>query len=559
MTNPKIDFLRKKYKLDSPRRKPFFVYGKILAAFLIFIAMFGAALSYQVTATEDGGGTFSFVSTLKHLVRADDRELAGEPEDRVNFLLTGIGGEGHDGPQLTDTMIFASLRPSDGQIGMISIPRDLNVPIPGYGWRKINHANAFGEMDEPGSGPLLANTVVESVLNQEIHYFIRVDFNGFAEFMDDLGGIDVYVERTFTDYEYPSHGKEYAECGDIITLNEEGEEVVTETYECRYEVLHFDEGWTHMDGETALKYVRSRHGNNGEASDFARSRRQQNVLLAVKNKLFTASTLLNPSKLKAMLDTFEDNVATNLTIWEMMRLADQVEGLDSSQIISHVLDSSPESPLYATTVNGAYVLLPKNDDWSTVQAMAEHIFDEDADFEDLAHELPEQTGTSSYATVEIQNGTHITGLASRTSQLIDGIEFNVLEIGNADTRGYLHTLIYDFTNGEKQEGLELLQSAVFADLTLNEDGWVIHNNEISESDIDLLSTDFSELVTNSAVDFLIILGESASDQEEEEEEEEEEDLDALTEELSLEDTNPAETEGDLTQIDAPTEEDADEE
>jgi polyisoprenyl-teichoic acid--peptidoglycan teichoic acid transferase len=513
MTNPKIDFLRKKYKLDSPRRKPFFVYGKILAAFLIFIAMFATALSYQVATTEDGGSTFSFVSTIKHLVRADDRELVGEKDDRVNFLLTGIGGEGHDGPQLTDTMIFASLRPSDGQIGMISIPRDLSVPIPGYGWYKINHANAYGEMDEPGSGPLLANMVVESILTQDIHYYVRVDFNGFAEFIDDLGGLDVYVERTFTDYEYPSHGMEYAECGEVITIDEEGEEVITENYECRYEVLHFDEGWTHMDGQTALKYVRSRHGNNGEASDFARSRRQQNVLLAVKNELFSASTILNPARLKNMLDTFEDNVSTNLSIWEILRLADQVEGLDSSQIVSHVLDSSPDSPLYAATVNGAYVLLPKNDDWSTIQAMAEHIFDTDADFEDLAHDLPDTTGISSYATVEIQNGTYITGLASRTSQLIDGIEFNVLEIGNAKTRGYLYTLIYDFTNGEKMEGLELLETAAVADITLNEDGWVIHNSDIKESDIDLLATNFEDLVSDAAVDFLIILGESASDQE----------------------------------------------
>jgi LCP family protein required for cell wall assembly len=512
MTNPKIDFLRKKHNLDDQRRKPFFVYGKILAAFLIFIAMFGAALSYQVATSDDGSNSFSFVSTIKHLVRADDRELIGESEDRVNFLLTGIGGEGHDGPQLTDTMIFASLRPSDGQIGMISIPRDLNVPIPGYGWRKINHANAFGEMDDPGTGPLLANSVVESVLNQDIHYYVRVDFNGFAEFIDDLGGIDVYVERTFTDYEYPSHGMEYADCDEIITIDEEGEEIITENYDCRFEVLHFDEGWTNMDGDTALKYVRSRHGNNGEASDFARSRRQQNVLLAVKNKLFTASTLLNPSKLKSMLDTFEDNVSTNLNIWEIMRLADQVEGLDSSQIISHVLDASPDSPLYAATVNGAYVLLPKNDDWGTIQAMAEHIFDADADFEDLAHELPEVTGVSSYATVEIQNGTHITGLASRTSQLIDGVEFNVLEIGNADARGYLYTLVYDFTNGEKQEGLEVLKNAVSADITLTEDGWIIHNSDISESDIELIAEDFDEIASSSMVDFLIILGESANDQ-----------------------------------------------
>src|SRR5690349_1069076 len=115
-----------------------------------------------------------------------------------------------------------------------------------------------------------------------------------------------------------------------------------------------------MDGETALTYVRSRHGSNGEGSDFARSRRQQKVILAVKDKVFSAGTILNPARIGRILETLDANLATNLSTWELLRLADTFKDFDQTKLKSYVLDSSESSPLYATSLNGAYVLLPRN-------------------------------------------------------------------------------------------------------------------------------------------------------------------------------------------------------
>jgi len=512
MDKIKIDLLRQKHNLEVPRRKPIPFFGRVMMIGLVVTATLGAAMSYQITSSGDAMGFpgFSLFSTLRHLVQAGDRELQGEANDRVNFLLMGIGGEGHDGPQLTDTIIFASYKPSSGELGMLSLPRDMAVPIKDYGWRKVNHANAFGEMKEPGSGPMLASDVIGNVLDQDIQYYIRVDFNGFAKLIDDLGGIDVYVDRAFTDSQYPILGAEYAECGtytEQTVLNEETGEVETQSfpvYNCRFEVLSFQEGWMHMDGSTALKYVRSRHGSNGEGSDFARSRRQQKVLLAVKDKVFSASTYLNPGRISSVLEAMRENIATNLSTWEILRLADEFKDFDQTKMKSYVLDSSESSPLYATSLNGAYVLLPKNDDWSAIRRIADDIFLGQAST--LAAAPVEEKPT--FVRVEVQNGTNITGLAFRTSQLLDQQGYDVVKVGNAPERDYAHTVIYDLTDGTHTDELKTLQDFLQADVTLSATGWLISDNVIPKEIT--LSPDDSISTTEEDVDFLVILGENSA-------------------------------------------------
>lgn len=497
-----IDFLRKKHRLEEPRRSRFSFIGRLLLIAVIFSAVGASALSYQIATSGEGDGNFpnlSLFSTLRGLVQAGDRQLEGENEDRINILLMGIGGAGHNGPQLTDTMIFASYRPSTEEMGMISIPRDLTVPIPGHGWQKVNHANAYGEADEPGAGPHLAANVLEEILGQEIHYYLRVDFAGFEKFIDDIDGLDIYVDRAFTDYEYPSHGMEYADC--------EGTASGDLNYDCRFEVLAFQEGWTHMDGDTALKYVRSRHGTNGEASDFARSRRQQKVLAAVKEKIFSVSTIFNPNRISKILDTLSDHIATNLDTWELIRLGNQLKDLDTSLIANHVLDTAPDSPLYATTLNGAYVILPKNDDWRPLQKLAANVFTPEADMTSLYAASGEEK--PHFVKVEIQNGTNLTGLAFRASQLLDGQGFDVVKIGNAQQRGYEHTVIYDLTNGQRPEELKALRDFLKADVTLSAMGWMV-TGDIIPKELVLTTEDYEEIATEENIDFLIILGENSA-------------------------------------------------
>ncbi|MEK7619630.1 MAG: LCP family protein [Patescibacteria group bacterium] len=555
---PRVNLLKRHHTPRATKRSPALFFGRRLFITLAVLAAVGIIFSSQVSSTSESSGSFpdfSLFSAIKHLVSSGDRDLEGEEEDRVNFLLLGIGGEGHDGPQLTDTIIFTSFRPSDGAVAMMSLPRDMTVPIPNYGYRKVNHANAYGEMDNPGSGPELASQVIGDVLDEEINYYLRIDFKGFEEFVDAIGGVDVYIENGFTDSNYPIEGKEYDECGDepsetsdllvesdpettevaagfslresqeeptelaqILAIDEE-EEILEEAldeenlpevvpdYSCRFESITFYEGWTHMDGRTALKFARSRHGNSGDGSDFARSKRQQKIILAVKDKVLSASTFLNPSRISKMMDTLKANISTNLDVWEIVRLAGEFKNVSASEITNHVIDASDASPLYATVLNGAYVLLPKNDDWEPIQNIAEHIFTPDSELNTQFADAPEQK--PKFVKVEIQNGTNITGLAFTTSQLLDGQGFDVVKVGNAVSRDYAHTVIYDLTNGQRSDELKALRDYLQADVTLSATGWML-SGDVVPQEIAFSSDDYERLATQENIDFLVILGESAS-------------------------------------------------
>ena len=526
MENHKIDFLKEKYALSKPNEKPFIFFGRTVAVVILVLATFGVIFSYRVVTTTEGkaGATsFSLFSAIRSFMTPNDSILNGEKEDRVNILLTGIGGEGHDGPQLTDTILFASYRPSTKKLGLMSFPRDMTVEIPGHGYQKVNHANAYAEIDKKGSGASVAADLLGGVIEQPVQYYMRVDFNGFLELVDSVGGVDIYIDHPFTDSNYPILGKEYDTCGNSkavmnSTLAELSEtEMAGPDYRCRFEVLTFKEGWMHMNGSTALAFVRSRHGNNGEGSDFARSRRQQKILLGVKDKVFSVSTFFNPLRISSILDTLQKNINTNLSVSELVRLGKEFKDLKSEDIVNHVIDASPNSPLYETTVNGAYVLLPKNDDWTQLQQMARYIFTAEKDDErsvQIAKKV-EQTPApvvkkQTPSRVDIENGTNIAGLAFRASQILNAQNegFDVIKVGNAPTRGFTHTIIYDLTNGQKSSELKALQTFFQSDVTLSSSGWMT-NSDVVKKELSVSSEDVKQMVTGSDIDFLVILGENS--------------------------------------------------
>jgi LCP family protein required for cell wall assembly len=427
----KINFLKPTGEENEPKFK-YHEIGKrsgckklflYLMGFIIIISLFfisSAIFSDNSLLSNIGENIkkLNIFQQLPQIITRNEEKLKGYSDDRINLLISGMGGWGHDGPMLTDTIILASYKPSTGQVAMLSIPRDLLVHIDGYGWRKINNANAIAEVNKENSGGEATARLVSQIFDVPIHYYARIDFAGFEKLIDDLGGLDIYVERSFTDYRYPA--KNYA-----------------------YQTVSFKHGWQHLNGNLALKYSRSRYGNNGEGSDFARSLRQQKILLALKEKILSFKTLSSAKKINSLLEAYNENILTNIEVWEALafkRLAKKFDG----KIINQVLDVSPENYLYESIVGEAYVLQPKAGDWSDVQYLAANIFDKTLTAKENAK-------------IEVLNGTLSAGLALNTGLVLQNFGYNVIRMRNSMDQTYKKTAIYDLSNGAKEKTLRGLK------------------------------------------------------------------------------------------------------
>lgn len=472
---------------------------------LACFGLIGLSFVAQNAPAEQGGQTV--FSALSHFFRGQGNGAIGAEDDRINLLLLGVGGSGHDGPELSDTILLTSFRPSTGDVGMISVPRDLLVTIPGYGLRKINHVNAYAERQRAGSGPQATATFLGDIFQQEIPYAVKVDFRGFAEIIDAIGGVDVYVERSFTDPMYPIHGMEDAVCGvtppvDGGAVSEGETEVESEaTGNCRYEALTFTEGWTHMDGATALKYARSRHGNNGEGSDFARAARQQKIILAVKDKILSSGTLLNPRRLSDLASVIRERISTTLSLTDMLSLAQYVDDIAADSIRLHVI-SNGNGLVYDVT-NGTYGLLPYKRDWSDFRALARDIFSPDplannvTQTKAMLHQAP-----SGGLRIRVENGTGTPGLAARASELLESAGYTIVFTGNAKQTNVTQTVILDGTDGKRQADLEHIATYFSATLTTSGGGYVVGGGTANAiSPITDLPQD---------VDAVLILGQSST-------------------------------------------------
>jgi len=330
---------------------------KFLIPALVFLILIVFGFGFWMRS---GKSMFDPISIVSSVTASTLKETDG----RINVLL--LGSDKRDAGALTidavrtDTILVASISRVDGSVVLISVPRDLWVQSPrGY------HTKINGIYQDGGAKDL--EKVLEDVLGMPIHYYALVDFNLFEQSVDALGGVTVNIETSFDDYMYPIEGKENA------PENE------------RYEVLHFVAGPVQMDGKLALKYARSRHGNNNEGTDFARAKRQQKVILAIKEKALSAQTLLNPSKLKDLYDVYSKNVDTDIDFGTAQGFYLLAQRVDFSKVKSIVLDdrSSSEqggllySPTDTSLYGGAYVLIPRAGDYSQLHAYVQrYIFGE---------------------------------------------------------------------------------------------------------------------------------------------------------------------------------------
>ena len=263
-------------------------------------------------------------------------------DQRTNILLLGYGGPGHDGAYLTDSIMVLSIRPGTHEATMVSLPRDLWVKIPAlpnsrFMMGKLNSAYAIGTdrrnypnvrsdwKTATGGGDLAAATVSQ-VIGQRIDYWVGVDFKAFRDVVDALGGVQLNVPTELDDRRYPR--------GESTGMMH----------------VHFDSGWQQFDGERALEYARSREST----SDFDRSRRQQLIMLAVRQRVFSLNAI---PRLLSLLGALQDNVRTDLRPAQMQQLAD-LAGQFKDQDIRRIAIDTSNFLRSGYNSSGQYVLQP---------------------------------------------------------------------------------------------------------------------------------------------------------------------------------------------------------
>jgi LCP family protein required for cell wall assembly len=330
-------------------------------------------------------------------------------KERVNILVLGVDQRPNEsGPWRTDTMVVVSIDPESKSAGMLSIPRDLWVEMPGYGMDRINTAYVIGDLNKvPGGGPALAKQTVQYNLGEPIHYYVRVNFAAFQQIIDLIGGVDIYVEHEINDPLYPDM-----------------------TY--GYDPLRIPAGWQHMDGALALKYARARHGS----SDFERMHRQQQVMLAVRDKVTNLGLL--PTLLPRARDLAQmlgNSIQTDLTLDQLVRLAQLSVEIDRTRIRTASIDETMTSSW--TTPQGAMVLVP---DRAKMAVLHNLIFAAPPALEDEAAQLAAEA-----ARIVVLNGTRTNGLAGQAAEKLEAQNLQVSSIGSAD-HIYPQTLILVYTS-----------------------------------------------------------------------------------------------------------------
>jgi LCP family protein required for cell wall assembly len=268
---------------------------------------------------------------------------------QTTVLLMGVDArpEQDEGPWQTDTLMLLMLDPQTGRAGVLSIPRDLWVPIPGHDTGRINTAAYLGAVyHPPDGGPALAMETVATNFGVPIDHYARVNFQGFVEVVDLIGGIDVHVEQAIDDPYYP--------------------ELDGETYSH----LQIAAGDHHFDGEMALKYVRTRYAR----SDFDRARRQQQVLRAVLRRVVDLQMLPElAGAAPELYATLQASVQTDMSLDKLLRLATAASRVERDRIRFGVIDASCTRPW--VTPHGGQVLLPR---WREIRRVRDAVFGSEA-------------------------------------------------------------------------------------------------------------------------------------------------------------------------------------
>jgi polyisoprenyl-teichoic acid--peptidoglycan teichoic acid transferase len=355
----------------------------------------------------------------------DPAKLRGEGDGRVNILLLGKGGDGHQAPDLTDTILLASIDPVQKEAALLSIPRDLYVKAPGGGRSKINaiYANAKyqelaratgadKEEQAEKAGLAAIEKTIQNTMGVPIHYHVMVDFTAFRDAVNTVGGIDLDVKTPV--YE-------------VLWLEETG----------KHYTLDVRVGREHFDGRRALAYSRSRY--TSARGDFDRTERQRAVIVALKDKILSAGTFSNPVKLSKLIDDFGDHVQANMTTSELLRIYELGRDITADKIVSLGLADPPNAYVKTDNIGGLSVVVPRAglDNYTEIQNY-------------VRNAMKDGFIKKENAQIVVLNGTTTGGLATQKANELKSFGYNVTSIADAPTKNYTKTVLVDLRSGSKK-------------------------------------------------------------------------------------------------------------
>ena len=374
-----------------------------------------------------GGNIFGALQSTK---------LRGEDQGRVNILLAGNSADdaGHQGGNLTDSIMIMSIDTRNHTAFLMSVPRDLWVDIPGGGHQKINAAyvvgqeDGFSETGYPSGGMGLLEKVIQENFGIQMDYYALVNYSALRDAVNAVGGITVTIKSN----------------------DPRGLYDPSRDYHTHQPLVDLTNGTHKLNGEQALDLARARgdaYGSYGFANaDFTRTQNQRQMLIALKNKALTPGVIANPAKLTSLFDAVGGNVKTDFKLSEVHRLYDISKTVSSKNIKSLSLDNANGKDLLTsyTTADGESALIPAAgiDDFSDIQAYVQ-----------------QQTSTNPVvredASVVVLNATGVSGLASQERTKLRVKKLNVTDIGDAQA-AQPTTSIIDASNGKKPATRQLL-------------------------------------------------------------------------------------------------------
>ncbi len=412
--------ISKRYKKISKKKRGFGWWGRRASLTVIVAAVLTASLLFakgyvKIHRVFKGGSTA--VALRAHV---DPSMLKGEGDGRINVLLLGKGGPGHDGPDLTDTMLLASVDPVNNTMSLLSVPRDLWVTTPAGASSKINavYANAKyralakNSHDTEGAeaaGMAAAEQTVSQVLGIPIQYYGMLDFTAFKQAVDTVGGVTIDVPSDLID--------------------------PTMAWENNWNPVLARQGVQTFNGTQALLYVRSRHGSS--RGDFDRTERQRLLITALAQKILTAGTYTNPLKLSQLLSAFGDHTSTDMSTTDAGRLMTIMKHIGSSKISSIGLADPPNNYVVTGNYGGQSIVEPVAglENYAAIQSYVRNTLKDGYLIKENAH-------------VTVLNGSTNASAATGEAAVLKSYGYNVDVVGDAPAHTYAKTMLIDLTNGK---------------------------------------------------------------------------------------------------------------